>query len=76
MYKKHNPLQIQIGGNHYKNYKIQPVEFCQLNRIPYCEANIIKYACRWKDKGGIKDLEKIKHYVDLLIKLEGLNLKK
>ena len=67
-----DPLKVQCGGNHYKHYKIQPVEFCQLNRIPYCEANIIKYACRWKDKGGIKDLEKIKHYVDLLIKLENI----
>ena len=70
MTKNTNPLKTQIGGSHYKNFKIQPVEFCQLNKLPYCESNIIKYACRWKEKGGIKDLEKIKHYVDLIIKLE------
>lgn len=70
MKKQQDPLKIQISGSHYKNYKIQPVVFCQENRIPYCEANIIKYACRWRDKGGIKDLEKIKHYVDLIIKIE------
>jgi hypothetical protein len=62
----------QVGGSHYKDYKIQPVEFCQRNRIPFIEANIIKYACRWRTKGGIQDLHKIKHYVDLLIELEGI----
>ncbi len=67
-----NPLKVQIGGKHYKHYKIQPVEFCQINKIPHCESNIIKYACRWRDKGGKADLEKIKHYVDLLIEIEGL----
>ena len=62
----------QIGGSHYKRFKIQPTEFCQVNKIPWCESNIIKYACRWREKGGIQDLYKIKHYVDLLIQLEGL----
>jgi amidase len=40
------------------------------NNIPFIEGSIIKYATRWRDKGGIKDLEKIKHFVDLLIELE------
>ena len=29
--------------------------------------NIIKYACRWKRKNGVEDLEKIKWYCDHLI---------
>lgn len=29
--------------------------------------NIIKYACRWKNKGGIRDLEKIVWYTTHLI---------
>jgi hypothetical protein len=66
-------LNTQVGGNHYKNFKIQPVEFCQKNRLPYCESNIIKYACRWKEKNGLQDLLKIKHYVDLIIELESLD---
>jgi hypothetical protein len=67
-----NPLNVQRGGKHYKQFKIQPVEFIHANGISYIEGNIIKYICRWRFKNGIEDLEKIKHYVDLLIKLENL----
>jgi hypothetical protein len=63
-------LDIQIQGDHYKKFKIQPVEFIHANHIPFCEASAIKYLCRWKDKGGVKDLEKAKHFIDLLIELE------
>ena len=65
-------LDKQVGGSHYLEYKIQPTEFCQANKLPWCESNIIKYACRWRAKGGLQDLEKIKHYVDLLIEIEGI----
>jgi hypothetical protein len=61
------PLDIQVGGDHYKKLNIQPVEYILANKIPYCEGNIIKYITRWRDKGGIKDLEKVKHYIDILI---------
>ena len=47
-------------------YKIQPIEFITKNNIPFIEGNIIKYIIRWKDKGGVKDLDKIRHYIDLL----------
>ena len=57
----------QVGGNHYKKYKIQPVEFIIKNNIGFCEGNIIKYVLRFKEKGGVKDLEKAKHYIELLI---------
>ena len=57
----------QIGGNHYKKYKIQPVEFIIKNNIGFVEGNVIKYILRFKDKGGIADLEKAKHYIELLI---------
>ena len=33
-----------------------------------CTANAIKYLWRWKEKGGIEDLEKSKWYIDRLIK--------
>lgn len=65
-----NALQRQIGGDHYRKLKIQPVEYIHANNIPFIEGCIIKYATRWKDKGGVRDLEKIKHFVDLLIELE------
>jgi hypothetical protein len=68
-----NALDVQIEGNHYKKHKIQPIEFIHANNIPFCEANCIKYLLRWRDKGGLKDLEKAKHYIDLLIQLESKN---
>lgn len=60
-------LNIQIGGNHYKQLKIQPVEYIFANGIGYFEGNVIKYVTRWKDKNGVADLEKAKHYIELLI---------
>jgi hypothetical protein len=57
----------QVGGNHYLKYKIQPVEFIIKNNIGFVEGNIIKYILRFKDKGGIADLKKAKHYIELLI---------
>jgi hypothetical protein len=59
----------QVGGNHYLKYKIQPVEFITKNNIGFVEGNIIKYILRYKDKGGVKDLEKARHYLDLLLEL-------
>lgn len=46
---------------------IQPIEFIMKNNIGFCEGNIIKYICRYKDKNGKEDLLKIKHYVDLIL---------
>ncbi len=63
-------LDTQIGGNHYKDYKIQPIEFIMANNIPFIEANVIKYVVRWKHKNGIEDLKKARHYLDMLIDLE------
>lgn len=63
-------LRSQVGGNHYKGLVIQPIEYCQRNRLGACETSIVRYASRWREKGGIEDLLKIKHYVDLLIELE------
>jgi hypothetical protein len=63
-------LDNQVGGDHYKKFIIQPVEFCYHNNIPYLEATAIKYLCRWRDKGGLQDLHKAKHFIDLLIDFE------
>jgi hypothetical protein len=57
----------QVGGNHYLKYKIQPVEFIIKNNIGFVEGNIIKYILRFKEKGGVQDLLKAKHYIELLI---------
>ena len=64
------PLDTQIGGNHYKNLKIQPIEYIMANNLNYCQGNAIKYLTRYKDKNGLEDLKKAKHYIDILIQLE------
>lgn len=63
-------LDVQVAGDHYKKLAIQPVEYIHANTIGYCEGNVIKYVSRWRSKNGIKDLEKAKHYIELLIELE------
>ena len=63
-------LKKQVEGDHYKKYTIQPIEFITKNNIPFIEGNIIKYICRWKDKGGTKDIDKVIHYVELLKELK------
>ena len=63
-------LNTQVGGSHYKNMTIQPVEFIERNNLGFCVGNIIKYVCRYKDKNGIEDLKKARHYIDLLIDME------
>tara|TARA_R110000737_G_scaffold75119_3_gene104599 strand:- start:767 stop:1150 length:384 start_codon:yes stop_codon:yes gene_type:complete len=74
MKKPVHPMDTQVGGGHYKDYVIQPLEFITKNNIPFIEGNIIKYITRWKDKNGVEDLKKVIHYTQLLAQLEGLNL--
>lgn len=69
-------LDVQVGGDHYKGFKIQPVEFCFTNNIPYLESTAIKYLCRWRSKGGIQDLDKAIHFIQLLKDFENANLKR
>ena len=65
-----NPLATQIAGDHYKQLAIQPVEYIHANQIPFMEGSAIKYLTRWRNKGGIDDLRKAKHFIELLIELE------
>jgi hypothetical protein len=65
-----NPLDVQIGGGHYKSKPIQPVEYSAANKLNFLEACIVKRITRWREKNGLEDLLKIKHEVDLLIELE------
>jgi hypothetical protein len=64
-------LDKQVAGGHYKDLAIQPAEFIYKNGIGYLEGNAIKYLCRWKHKNGIEDLKKAKHYIEILLELEG-----
>ena len=65
-----NALEKQEGGNHYKGYSIQPIEYIHANNIPFAEGSVIKYVTRWRDKNGVADLKKAIHFLELLIELE------
>jgi hypothetical protein len=60
-------LKKQVGGDHYRKMKIQPIQLIQANELGFCEGSIIKYTCRYKQKGGVQDLKKVIHYAELLI---------
>ncbi len=65
------PLDKQIGGNHYKDCGIQPVQYIHANKLDYLEGNVIKYITRHRTKGqGKKDIEKAIHYAQLILELE------
>ena len=64
---KSNASETQVGGSHYKDCAIQPIDYILANQIGYMEANVIKYITRHHKKGGLKDLAKAKHYIDLII---------
>ena len=60
----------QIGGEHYKNIGIQPIEYIMANNLDFCEGNVVKYVSRWRQKNGLDDLLKAKHYLEFLIERE------
>ena len=60
-------LELQVGGKHYKDMVIQPVEFITANNLGFIEGCIIKYLCRYKVKGGVSDLQKAQHFLNILL---------
>lgn len=66
-------LHKQVGGQHYKDRAIQPIQYIHANGLGFFEGNVIKYVTRWRDKNGLADIEKAKHYLELLIELETNN---
>jgi hypothetical protein len=65
-----NPYDRQVDGDHYQKLAIQPMQYSMLNNLDACQHTVIKYVTRFRDKGGIKDLEKAKHCIDMLIEFE------
>jgi hypothetical protein len=62
--------QDQVGGSHYKGMKIQPMRYSMANGLNACQHTSIKYITRYKQKGGIEDLRKAIHCIELLIEFE------
>jgi hypothetical protein len=60
-------LATQVGGDHYKKLKIQPMEYSMANGLDACQHTAIKYVTRFRDKGTpIEDLDKAIHAIQLL----------
>ena len=62
----------QIGGSHYKKKKkitYQHWDLIVFTRSNYLEVNITKYVSRWRNKNGVLDLEKAKHYAEKLLEV-------
>ena len=66
-----DPNSRQVGGDHYKGKTVQPWDFIAANELGFFEGNVVKYVTRWKDKGGVQDLHKARHYLDKLIEVAG-----
>lgn len=63
-------LNDQVGGDHYKNMNPQPMEFILGNDLHYTEGRVVEYMARWRVKGGVLDLQKARHMLDILIEHE------
>jgi len=74
MFDKSFPQDRQVGGNHYKDFRIQPYEFISKNNLSFFQGNVVKYVCRYLSKNKIEDLQKIIHYCELeILKLKDDN---
>lgn len=60
----------QVGGSHYKDCSVQPVQYIMANKLNFCEGNVVKYVTRHRLKGAKNDLLKARHYIDLLLEIE------
>ena len=69
---KKSAFSYQVGGDHYKEYPIQPYEFFFRNGIPHHKAAIIRRILRYDHPTGkgMQDLMKIAHEVELIAELE------
>lgn len=65
-----NPSDRQIGGDHYRKFKIQPIEYVLANGMGYLPGCALKYITRYKDKGGAQDIHKAIHYLQLILEFE------
>ena len=65
--KSPNAINKQVGGSHYKDCKIMPIEYIYKNNLDFLEGNVVKYITRYKTKNGIEDIRKVIHYAELIL---------
>ncbi len=59
-------LHKQVSGTHYLYMEIQPADFINKNKLLFAEGNAIKYICRHSKKGGVEDIDKAIHYLEMI----------
>jgi hypothetical protein len=64
--KRDDPYD-ETDPDHYSNLPIEPWDFIQQNKLDFFEGNVVKYICRWKNKGGVDDLQKAITYINKII---------
>ena len=64
--KREDPFD-ETDPEHYSNLPIEPWDFIQQNKLDFFEGNVVKYICRWKNKGGVDDLQKAITYINKII---------
>ena len=62
--------KAQVGGTHYSQLAIEPIQFIETNELGYHEGNVVKYVSRWRNKNGIEDLKKAIWYIERLITIQ------
>lgn len=60
------PKDKQVGGSHYKTFKIQPGDYIRENSLGWYEGNVVKYVSRHKNKNGLEDINKAIHYLEMI----------
>jgi hypothetical protein len=60
---------LQVGGEHYKSKDIQPWDAIHAWGLGFFSGNVVKYVARHREKNGVEDLKKARHYLDKLIEI-------
>lgn len=60
----------QVGGEHYKSLKIQPIDYIIQNKMNFQDGNVVKYISRHRTKNGAEDVKKAMHYCRLILEIE------
>ena len=63
----------EADPDHYSNLPMEPWDFIQQNKLDFFEGNVVKYICRWRNKGGVTDLRKAITYIEKIIEGENSN---
>lgn len=64
-------LAKQVGGTHYREGQIQPVQYIEANKLGFLEGCVVKRLTRHnRDTGkGLEDIDKAIHELQLLREL-------